>query len=142
MATTLRFREHEEFHRATLHMAIAGGLSALAFHVLSLLFPVFGDVLGSWGIATIAGATLYGATAPSVRTRVTELALLVAVSLGLGVALRVASGLGRADTLGLAALAVAMGALLARGGRRGFATFTGAAAAVLLSRFVLDTFVG
>jgi hypothetical protein len=142
MATTYRFRDHEEFHRAALHMAVAGALAGLAAHVAGLLFPAFGGLTGPWGLAAVAGAGIYGASPPGTRMRVTDLALLVAVCIGLGVVLHVAEANDRADTLGAGALAAAFAVLVARQGRRIVPTLIACAGAAVLGRYVLFAFMG
>jgi hypothetical protein len=142
MATTYQFRDHEEFHRSALHMAVAGGLAGLAAHVAGLLFPAFGGLTGPWGLAAIAGAAIYGASSPATRFRISDLALLIAISIGLGVVLHVADAADRADTLGAGALAAAFSILVARQGRRVVPTLIACAAAAVLGRFVLFAFLG
>jgi hypothetical protein len=134
MSTLFRFREHEEFHRAALHMAVAGGLSGLAVHVASLLFPGFGP---SWAIAGVIGATAYAAQAPSWRSRIGEIGLTVAVSLAVAVGLILA---GPRTEIGVAIAAAGFAALVARGGRRAPATIAASAAALVLARYVHGTF--
>lgn len=134
MSTTIRFREHEEFHRAALHMAVAGGLSGLAVHVAGLLFPGFGP---SWAMAGMVGATAYAAQSPSWRTRVGEMGLTAAAAVAMAVALLL---VGARTELGLAVTAAGFAVVAARGGRRAAATMVAAAGALLLARYVHATF--
>jgi hypothetical protein len=134
MPFTIRFREHEEFHRAALHMAVAGGLAGLAVHVAGLLFPGFGP---SWAMAGLVGVTAYAAQSPPLRTRVGEIGLTVAVAIAVAVGLLL---VGQRTELGLAVTAAGFAVLAARGGRRIAATMVAAAGALLLARYVQGTF--
>jgi len=83
MTTTLRFHEHEEFHKAALFMAIGGGVGGLAAHFLS--------AGGSpWRLVIVAGAAVAGAVvaAGSVGRALRGLRgkrLLVAIAVAVGV---------------------------------------------------------
>ena len=141
MATTLRFRDHEDFQRAALHMAVAGALGGLGVCLLGMTVPGFGPLLGgAWAMAGLMGAAAFGAASPETRMRVLDLGLVLAVVVGTGFVLT-AAGVpagARGDNLGTAALAVGFGVLLARGGRRFVPTLIAAAATVLVCRFVHD----
>jgi hypothetical protein len=142
MATTIRFREHDEFQRAAVHMAVSGALAGLASHVIGLLFPGFGPAFGPWGLALLMAATAFGAVPSERRGRVGEI-LLHLGALGLvGLALRLTGDAGREATLGAAVFAVVFGALVARGlkGRRFIITMLTAAGVALVARFVLIAF--
>jgi hypothetical protein len=134
MPHTLRFRDHEEFHRAALHMAVAGGLAGLAVHVAGLVFPGFGP---AWATAGLVGAVGFAAQPPAWRVRVGEIGLTVAVVLAVGVSLLF---VGSRTELGLAAAAAGFAVLAVRGGRRAWATMAGAAGALFLARYVEGTF--
>lgn len=138
MPNTLTFRDHEEFHRAAGHMAVAGALAGLAAHVAGLAAADFGPVWGAWGLAAAAGAAGFAAADPRTRTQVRGLftcAGLAAVA-GAGQVLmgghdpRLSHGL-------LFALPVAL--LLARGltGRRFLAGLVVGFLATLIARYVL-----
>src|SRR5262245_37069727 len=114
MATTIRFRDHEEFQRAALHMGVAGTVAGMAVLVLSVAVPGFGPLGGAWAMAALAGAAAFGAASPGTRLKLTEIVLTVAVALATGIALRVLG----ARPIGAAVLAIGFGVLVARGGRR------------------------
>ena len=143
MPNTLTFRDHEEFHRAAIHMAVAGGIAGLAAHVAALAAPEFGPPAGAWGLALVAGATAFGAGKPDERTQVRSLALclVLALAAGLGQLLMGAADPRFAQGL-LYALPVAI--LLARGltGRRFLAGLVVAWSATLVARFVLVRLAG
>src|SRR5688572_16951064 len=142
MATTIRFREHDEFHRAAVHMAVAGALAGLASHVIGLLFPGFGPAFGPWGLALVMALTAFAALPSERRSRVGEILLYLGALGVVGLALRLTAGSGREATLGAAVFAVIFGALAARGlkGRRFIITMITAAAVALIARFVLIAF--
>lgn len=142
MATTLRFREHEDFQRAAIHMAIAGALAGLATHVAGLLFPGFGGLGGPWALAVVMAAAAFGAATPAARARVADLAIVVAAIGVVGIAMKLATARGQEASLGAAAFAVVFGALLARGekGPRFAVTMMAAAGTALVARFVLSSF--
>ena len=136
MPTTVRFRDHEEFQRSALHMAIAGTLAGLGVYVLGVTMPAFGGLTATWAAAALLGAAAFGAARPAIRLRVLELALVAGVSAAAGaVAVIAPSG------IGTAALALAFAALVARGGRRVALTMIGAGAAFLLCRYVFESLV-
>src|SRR5262245_53573567 len=112
MATTLRFRDHEDFHRAAIHMAIAGALTGLAAHVAGLIFAGFGPLNGAWALAAVMAAAAYGATAPAARARVGDLLLLAGGLAAVGIAFELAPASGQAASLGAAVLALVFGFLV------------------------------
>jgi hypothetical protein len=131
MSNSLSFRDHEEFHRAAVHMTVASALAGLAAHVAALARPDFGPLAGAWGLAAVAGAAAYGAARPDERTRVRALVTVLALTLAAGVgALFESRGL---------AFALPVAILLARGltGRRFVLGVGGALVATLVARFVL-----
>jgi hypothetical protein len=135
MRATLRFIDHEGFQRAALHMAVAGVLAGLAVHVGSLIVPGFGPITAAWAAAGLLAATALGAAPPAMRARVAEIGLVAGVAGAAGaIAALVPEG-------GLAALALAFGLLVARGGRRFAATFITAGAAFLVCREVFVNLV-
>lgn len=138
MATTIRFRDHEEFQRAALHMGIAGTLAGMGVLALSLTVQGFGPLGGAWAMAALAGAAAFGAASPATRMKLTEIVLFVLVALGTGVALRVLG----TRPIGAAVLALGFGLLVARGGRRFALTLLAAGATVLVSRFVYVSLLG
>lgn len=138
MQATIRFRDHEEFQRAALHMGIAGVLAGLAAHVATQLIPGAGP---TWILTALMAATAYGASRPANRTRLADLALVALVALGAGGLFALSASIGRADNLGIAAVALGFGLLVGRGGRRFAATLASAGAALLLSRYVHDNLV-
>src|SRR5688572_13092853 len=117
----ISFVDHPRFHRAALHMAVAGGMAGLAAHVTSLLEPRLGGSAGPLPLAVVAGAAVYGAAAPETRARARDLALVV---LGAAFAAAALSAVRRGDMAapwGAALFAGALGVLVARGtgsGRR------------------------
>lgn len=143
MATTVRFREHEEFHRAALHMGLAGALAGLFAHIAGLAFPRVGDLGAPVPLALLLGAAAFGAASPQRRTRLREIGLLLLGMAAAAVGLRFLGRGGVEPTLGAAAFALAFAVLLARGatGKRFVATLLSAAAAALLARFVFATFI-
>jgi len=83
MTTTLRFHDHEEFHKAALFMAIGGGLGGLAAHLLS-------SGASPWRVVIVAGAAAAGIVlaAGGLGKALTGLRgrrLLVALAVGAGV---------------------------------------------------------
>lgn len=71
----VRFRDHEEFHRAALQMIGAGAFAGLVAQL------AVGSVTGPLGLALIAGAAGLAAVAPAMRTRPHMVARLVLVAL-------------------------------------------------------------
>jgi hypothetical protein len=136
MATTIRFREHEEFQRAALHMTLFGALAGASAWLAGQLVPSFGPPGGAWALATLAAAAAFGASAPARHTRGVELVLLGLVALAIGVALTMSAASARAETVGGAALALGFGVLVARGGRRFGVTLLAAGATAVLCRMV------
>jgi hypothetical protein len=131
MATVLRFRDHEEFQRAALHMGAAGVLAGLVVHTAGLIDPALGPFTAPWAAAGLMAAAAFGAAKPVARLQVRELGIIAGVGAAVGMALAFLGG-----TLGLAALAVGFGALIARGSRRVALTLLWAGATALLSRTV------
>src|SRR6186713_424189 len=84
MPTTVRFRDHEEFQRSALHMAIAGTLAGLGVYALGVTMPAFGGLTATWAAAALLGAAAFGAARPAIRLRVLELALVAGVSAAAG----------------------------------------------------------
>jgi hypothetical protein len=141
MATTVRFRDHEGFQRAALHMTIAGVLAGLAVHIAGGLVPGFGPITYAWAAAALLGATAFGAASPGSRLRLRELILLGMVSAGAGAAAALFGTRPGMSLVGPAALALGFGVLVARGGRRFAATLITAGAAFLLCQLVLENLV-
>jgi hypothetical protein len=138
MATTIRFRDHELFHGAALHMGVAGFLTGLAAHVAGLLFPSFGSIVGPWSVAAVMTAVAYAATPVERRNRISELAVLAGALLAVGVALGLARNGGREGIFGAGLFAGIFGALLARGarGRQALAIAASGSVFALLARYV------
>src|SRR5688572_14703066 len=80
MRAILRFRDHEGFQRAALHMAIAGVLAGLAVYVPSLVVPGFGPITAAWAAAGLLAAASFGATPPAARVRVGEIGLTAGIA--------------------------------------------------------------
>lgn len=138
--TTLKFAEHEEFHRAAIHMTVAGALAGLAAHVATLLDPRLGGLAAPIPLATLAAAAAYGATRPAIRTRVRELAVLVGLAAAAAIALAVAETRGARPEV-LAGIFAAGFAVIATRGTRGTPLLLGlaaAAGAALLGRQVVE----
>ena len=141
----ISFVDHPRFHRAALHMAVAGGMAGLAAHVTSLLEPRMGGTGSPLPLALVAGAAVYGAAAPETRARTRDLALVV---LGTAFAAAALSAVRRGDMAapwGAALFSAALGVLVARGtgpGRRFWIAAAAGAAGALLGRFVLTSLAG
>jgi hypothetical protein len=140
----ISFVDHAGFHRAALHMAVAGGMAGLAAHVSSLLEPRMGGLAAPLPLAVVAGAAVYGAAAPETRARARDLSIVV---LGSAFAAAALSAVRRGDMSapwGAALFAAALGLLVARGtgGRRFWIAGTAGAAGALLGRFVLGALAG
>jgi hypothetical protein len=60
MTQTLRFRDHEKFHKAALFMMLGGALGGLATHIAST--NAAGNAAGAspWALVIVAGAALAG----------------------------------------------------------------------------------
>ena len=138
MPTTVRFRDHEEFQRAALHMAIAGSLAGLGAYAVGLTIPAFGGLTAAWAAAALVAAAAFGAAPPARRLRVFDLALVGGVSAAAGAVAAIAP-----TRIGIAALALAFGALVARAGgrRRAALTLIGAGTAFVLCRYVFENLV-
>src|SRR5688572_8687690 len=119
MPTTVRFRDHEEFQRAALHMAIAGSLAGLGAYAVGMTVPAFGGLTAAWAAAALVAAAAFGAARPAIRLRVMELALIAGVSASAGAVAAIAP-----SRIGIAALALAFGALVARAAGRGRVALT------------------
>src|SRR5262249_47476441 len=132
MATTIRFREHEEFQRAAVRMAIAGALAGTAGWVAFRALPGFGPVGGAWAVAALIVAAAFGAAPPARRTRPIEVILFALIGACAGAALAVGG-----EPTGTGAVALGFGLLVARGGRRFLATLVMASAVAILARMVL-----
>jgi hypothetical protein len=143
MATTLRFREHEEFHRAALHMGLAGAGAGLVAHLTGILYPRVGGLLAPIPLAILVGAAAFGAASPETRVRLKEIGVVLLGMAAAALGLRFLGRLGPEPTLGAAVFALAFGALVARGvkGRKFFFTLMGASLAALTARFVFQTFL-
>jgi hypothetical protein len=143
MATTLKFREHEEFHRAALHMGLAGAGAGLLAHLAGLVYPRLGGLGAPIPLAILAGAAAFGAASPETRVRVRELGILFLGMAAAALGLRFLGRTGPEPTLGAAVFALAFGLLVARGlkGRKFLLTFFAATAAILTARFVFATFL-
>ena len=141
--TTLRFRDHEEFHRAALHMAIAGAVAGLAAHLAGLVFAGVGGMTAPLPLAVLVAAAGFGAARPRDRRRVDELAPIALLAGAAAFSLALASTLGVDRSLGALAFALAFAALLARGttGRRLAAGVVVGGAAGLAALHVVSTFV-
>lgn len=141
----ISFVDHPGFHRAALHMAVAGGLAGLAAHVTYLLEPRVGGLAAPLPLAVVAGAAVYGAAAPETRARGRDLSLVV---LGAAFAAAALAAVRRGDMSapwGVAMFAAALGVLVARGtgsGRRFWIAAAAGAAGALCGRFVLGALSG
>lgn len=137
MSTTLRFREHDEFHRAALRMAGAGAIAGF------LTAAVLRGAAPTWALAAVAAAAVVAAVGPALWARPGELA----VRLGLGgfgaAALVLIPRLGE-PTSAVVVFAALTGGALAWGleGRRRVVAILVAAAAVLLARHVFLSISG
>ncbi|HTE52701.1 MAG TPA: hypothetical protein VK698_17735, partial [Kofleriaceae bacterium] len=137
----IQFEDHPSFHRAALHMTVAGALAGLAAHVLTLLEPRLGGLAAPLPLAIVAGAALRGAAPREIRARASDLALVVlgasAAAFALSAPLRghLAAGWGAALYAGALGLVVARGLA---GPRRWIAVVAGAGVA-LLARYVLGS---
>jgi hypothetical protein len=131
MPNTLTFRDHEDFHRAATHMAVAGALAGLAANVAGLARPEFGPLAGAWGLATLSGVAGFAAAQPGHRHQLRALIVCVALAL--------VAGVGEMLRPGSVLFSLPVGVLLARGltGRRFALGVISGLAAALLARFVL-----
>ncbi len=140
MATVLRFKEHEEFQRAALHMGVAGVLAGLGAFVAIELYPRLASEGTAWIVALLVAAAAFGAARPETRTKPRDLAILATVTAALAGILTVVRGELFTGSWGLAAVAVAFGALLARSGSRRAAVLVASAVAAVLCCTVLARF--
>lgn len=134
MSTTLRFREHEEFQRAALAMALAGSALGLGGYAL------FRTVASPWAVGAIATGAIVAAMAPELRSRVSALTARLALMLAATVALAVGAktgdaGGGVAVFAGISGLAFAAGA---RGQKLWVSVACGAAVALLARHTMLS----
>lgn len=116
MTTTIRFIDHGRFHRIAYRVAVAGGLSALAAHVVSLLAPRLGGLAGPLPLAAVAGAAVFCAIPDEEARR--ERPDLSLVILAAAVAAAALVAVRRGDVgpvVGAAMFAGALGLALARG---------------------------
>lgn len=151
MALTLRFRDHEEFHRAAVDMAICGGLMGLAAHVAGLMWPSLGPLSAPWPLAAVAAAAAFGATPPKLRAHLAELGRISGLAALSGVALWLLTQRGPEPSLGVALFAATFGLLVAgrrksagadtSTARRTIVTVAIGAGVALAARFVLTQFV-
>lgn len=143
MSTSLRFRDHAEFHRAALHMGVAGALAGLAAHVAGLVFPGAFTPAGPWAVAALTGAAAFGAASPRTRARLGELGRLLVLAAAGGLALKLLGGRGPEPSLGALVFGLTFGLLVARGsgGRRFLLTVAAGAGVALVARWVLVKFV-
>ena len=143
MSTKLEFQQHEEFHRAAIHMSVAGAFAGLGAHVASLLDGRLGGLAAPIPLAALAGAAAYGATKPEIRTRVRELAVTVGLAAGCAMALIFAGKAGARPELLVGIFAAGFAILCARGtgvrGRSLLITLAAAAGAALLGHKVVAT---
>lgn len=147
MSMTWELRNHDELHRAALHMAVAGGLAGLAAHVAGLAVPGFGATTDALAVTAVATATTYGVLAPGERARLPVLVRLLLAGVFACAAL---SGLGAvAPWLGSLAFAGLLAVMWTRdpsGSGRGLSgprlalALAGGGAALLLARFALQRF--
>jgi hypothetical protein len=141
MSTTVRFREHDEFHRAALHTAIFGAVAGLLTYLVARVIPAAGGLTAPWAIGLLVAGAGFGLLPAARRTRVAELGILVLIGGAVGLVATLAAARGR-DSLGHAAIALGFGLLVARGveGRRGLIVLACGAGTVLVARYVLASF--
>lgn len=141
--TTVRFREHEDFQRAALHMGIAGLCAGLAGHIAGWVFPGLGALTGSVPMALLLGAVAFAATPPRDRASVRALAAIATAALAGALALELLGRGSGEPTAGAALYGLAFGVVAARGleGRRRASMMAAAAVAVLTARFVVASFL-
>ena len=139
MTTTLKFRNHEEFHRAAIQMVGAGALAGLTTH---FFFPgtsltLFHAQASPWSLAVVAVFTALGAMAPALRRQVDALAsrigLLALCAAALVLTLRAGEPL-----TAIAVFSVLFGLTLSWGtrGRKLVLTTVAGAVVALLGAFV------
>ena len=121
MTTTIQFIDHGRFHRTAYRVAVAGGLSALAAHVVTLLAPRLGGLAGPLPLAAVAGAAVFCAIPEDEARRARPDLSLVILAAAVAAAALVAVGRGDlGPVVGAGMFAGALGLALARGlsGRR------------------------
>ncbi|MEM9489847.1 MAG: hypothetical protein AAGC55_11920 [Myxococcota bacterium] len=131
MTSTLEFRQHEEFHRAALHMALAGAVAGL------IAFLAFQGASSPWALAIVAGATVFGALSPTLRRYIDELAARVGLLAGAAGALALLTQAGE-PTSALIVFSLLFGAALGWGlrGRKLWIAIACGAAVAVLGRYV------
>ncbi len=143
MSTTrvIRFVDHVRFHRAALHMSVAGALAGLVAHVAGLLEPGLGGLASPVPLAIVGGAALHGAVPREARRRGMDLALVVLAASAAAFALTAAGRGHLAPALGVALFAGALGLLFGRGtsGAQLWLLIAAGAGAALAARFVLGS---
>jgi hypothetical protein len=137
MTTTLRFADHDGFHRTAREMALAGLGAALAALVLARAAPWFGGALGPLGLAVIGGAVAFAATPRGRRLEAGALTELLLLASAAAAALAAARDGDVAAWLGPIGFAAALAIAAARGGAPGWPTAVASIAALLLARIVL-----
>ncbi|MFH0900855.1 MAG: hypothetical protein V2A73_09525 [Pseudomonadota bacterium] len=138
MSLKLTFKQHEEFHRAALHMSCAGALGGLAGYLVLLTSPVVAGLVPSLPLAAIALGTALGACQPAQRTQLRRLGLLAVLLIAALSCLEFLERRGSEPSLGSAAFALLFGGMLAacREEKRWIAVLLAGAAASLVGRFV------
>jgi hypothetical protein len=137
MSTTLRFRHHEHFHRAALHMAVFGAGAGL------IAATAFGSVATPWVLGIIALAAAIGAMKPADRRRPLALAVRVAL-VGVGtIALATLPDTGRTFE-GILLFAAGFAGALSWGlkGKKLIATLAVGIAVALIARSALASMLG
>ena len=139
----LDFAEHRRFHSTARHMIAGGAVAALAAHVITLLVPSLGGLTGPLPLAIVAGAALRGAAPLEIRRRASDLALVVLGASAAAFAMTYALRGHMSPALGVAAFAVVLGMVGARGlhGARRWIAVAAGAGAVLLARHAFGSMV-
>jgi len=133
--SALRFRNHEEFHRAAMHMVAAGGLAALIAWA-ARLGPAAAPVMSPWALTLVAAAAAVAALAPALRREGKQILGRALLVIGGGACLALAPRVGM-HTLAPIGFAALFGAALAWGteGRRLTAAIAGGAVLALVARY-------
>lgn len=137
----VQFIQHEDFQRDALGMAFAGGVSAIAAHVASLLSPVIGSLQGPISLSFITAGAISGLSSIGSLKPVYKMgALLFAIVFS---AVSLWFFVGSEPTLGALLFAGFFAIFFARGMKesRFWVTLFVAAAMLFVARFVLDRFV-